>query len=226
MFHYVYLLEFENGKGYIGMRSTTLEPELDTCYLGSGRALPPRDSSSCTKTILKVFPTREEARKYEIDLIVLNDCVKSPIWYNLRRNTFDKHGSTLSEEHKKLISKQHLGTKRPEFSRKYVGENRTPAQKAGSIRAGIKIKGTKNPAKGSLGITNQGFTPWYYITPNGDYVEVHDEPKQDYAIKLGFTPRQLGHGFHYTNEHKESNRKPRKGWTFGNLPRPTIMDTE
>lgn len=226
MFHYVYLLEFPNDMGYIGMHSTTIAPELDTCYLGSGKALPKRDSSSCMKTILKTFPTREEAVQYEIELIELNDCVKSPIWYNLRKKTFDKHGTTLSEAHRKLISEQHLGSKRPTFSQKYSGAGRTPAQKAGDIRAGAKMKGTKNPAKGSSGILNQGFNPWYYITPTGEYVEVLDIPKQDHASSLGFTARQLGHRFHYTNEHKESNRSPFKGWTFGNLPRPTTMGTD
>ena len=225
MFHYVYLLEFPNGMGYIGLHSTVSAPELDTCYLGSGKALPPRDPSSCTKTVLKTFPTREEAVQYEIELIELNDCVKSPIWYNLRKKTFDKHGSTLSEEHRKLMSARQKGISRTAYGQKYSGAGRTPAQRAGDLRAGAKIKGTKNPAKGSPGILNQGFVPWYYITPAGEYVEVLDIPKQDYAAKLGFTPRQLGHRFHYTNEHKVCNRSPAKGWTFGNLPRPAMMDT-
>lgn len=226
MFHYVYLLEFPNGMGYIGLHSTVIQPELDICYLGSGKALPPRDTTSCTKTILATFPTRETALQYEIDLIIANDCVKSEIWYNLRRNTFDKHGSTLNPQHIKQIVENRTGKLRTEYGKKYSGEGRTPAQKAGDKRAGLKILGTKNPAKGSPGISNQGFTPWYYITPTGEYVEVLDTPKQDYASKLGFTARQLGHRFHYTNEHKVARTLPAKGWTFGNLPRPTDMDSD
>lgn len=46
------------------------------------------------------------------------------------------------------------------------------------------------------------------------------------AASLGFTPRQLGHGFHYTNEHKVAQKMPRKGWVFGNLPRPNLVTDE
>jgi predicted GIY-YIG superfamily endonuclease len=226
MYHYVYLLEFEDGMGYIGVHSTVIKPELDTCYLGSGKHLPLRTLQSCSKHILKEFSSREEAIAYEIELIDKNNCVASPLWYNARRKTHDKHGSSLSKEHRERISKTHSGIKRPEYAKKYRGEGRTPAQRAGDVSAGLKLRGTKCPAKGSSGISNSGFTPWYYITPNGKYVEVYDTPKQDYAHKLGFTPRQLGHRFHYTNEHKESNRSPFKGWTFGNLPRPTDMGSD
>jgi len=55
------------------------------------------------------------------------------------------------------------------------------------------------------------------IFQNGMKIEVHNKSKQDYAVKLGVTPRQLGHRFHYTNEHKEAKGLPLKGYTFGNL---------
>lgn len=221
MNHYVYLLEFPNGMGYVGLHSTKIDPAIDTCYLGSGRALPPRSSSSCKKTILATFPTREEAVQYEIDIIELNDCVASDDWYNLRKRTHDKHGSSLSPEHRQLISETHKGRDRSAYGKKYTGVGRTPAQRAGSIVAAEKVRGTKCPNKGKPGTSNTGFSPWYYIDPTGNYVEIHDIPKQDYAAKLGVNPRQLGHRFHYTNEHVVAKSKPLKGWTFGNLPRPT-----
>lgn len=221
MYHYVYLLEFENGMGYVGMHSTSIEPELDTRYLGSGTALPPKDSIPCTKTILKTFDTREEAAQYEIDIIDLNDCVASPIWYNQRRSTHDKHGSNLSDEHRKLISETMTGRKRPEYAAKYVGEGRTPAQVDGARRCAEKIRGTKNPSKGSPSVSNPAFIPWYFITPEGKYTEVFDITKKDYAEILGFTPRQLTHRFHHTNMHKAGTVKPFKDWVFGNLPEST-----
>lgn len=226
MYHYVYLLEFSNGKGYIGLHSTTIKPELDTCYLGSGKGLPERSPETCTKTILKTFSTREEARQYEIDLIQLNNCVKSDIWYNLRLSTHDKHGSSLSAKHRALISKTHKGRDRSAYGKKYTGENRTPAQKAGTIIAAEKVRGSKCPSKGKSGTANNGFIPWYFITPTGEYTEVHDTTKNDYALRLGFTPRQLGHRFHYTNEHKTGKRGISRGWIFGNLPRPTDVDED
>ena len=65
-YHYVYLLKFPNNMKYVGVHSTNILPELDTCYLGSGAALPKRDSSTCVKTILKEFNTRKEAHEYEV----------------------------------------------------------------------------------------------------------------------------------------------------------------
>lgn len=223
MFHYVYLLTFDDGMRYVGAHSTVIEPHLDTCYLGSGKALPPRTPQSCDKTILQVFNTREEAVKYEIDIIRLNNCVQSPDWYNLRLKTHDKHGSTLTSEHKKMISEAHKGRDRSDYGKRYTGAGRTPAQLAGDKRNSDRQLGTKNPAKGSLGTKNQGFKPWYYITPDGQYVEVHDRVKQEVCLELGFTYRQIINGFHYTNEHKKARTLPRKGWVFGNLPRPSNM---
>lgn len=220
MYHYVYLLTFDNGMSYIGAHSTTIKPELDTCYLGSGRALPERTPQSCTKEIVEIFNTRAEAINYEEKLIELNNAVKSPYFYNLRKRVHDKHGSKLSSEHVENIRKQHTGRDRSEYGKKYTGEGRTPAQKAGDIANGLRNKGVKNPAKGLLGIKNNGFVPWYYITPLGAYHEIHDRTKEELAESLGFTKRQLQHAFHYTNQHKEAKTRPRKGWTFGNLPRP------
>ena len=221
MHHYVYLLTFPNGMQYVGMHSTIIEPALDTCYLGSGKALPPRTPASCQKAILGVFGSRAEAAEYEINFIVNNNCVASGKYYNLRRNTHDKHGSKLSPEHCKLISVTSKGRSRGDYGKKYSGEGRTPAQKAGDLRAAEKVRGTTCITKSNPGATNGGFNPWYYITPDGVYVEIHDVAKQDYAHKLGVTARQLGHRFHYTNEHKAAKVKSLKGWTFGNLPRPT-----
>lgn len=224
MFHYVYLLEFDDGKGYIGVHSTIIKPELDSSYLGSGKALPPRTRDTCVKHVLKEFSTREEAVAYEIELINLNNCVESDQWYNLRYKTYDKFGSNLSEEHKKLISETHKGRDRSEYGKRYTGVNRTPAQKAADIRLSQTTKGIKNPAKGFPGITNTGFKPWYYVTPEGVYVEVLDKTKQEVCSELGFTYRQILNGFHHTNEHKVARTLPRKGWVFGNLPRPDLAE--
>lgn len=224
MYHYVYLLTFFDGMRYVGAHSTKIKPELDTCYLGSGKALPPRSHKTCHKEILVEFQTREKAIAYEEAYIIQHECVESDHWYNLRHRVYDRHGSELSQEHRDLISKTHTGRDRSGYGRRYSGAGRTPAQRAGDIAAGLKIRGTKNPDKGREGVENGGFSPWYYITPDDQYVEVHDRTKQEMALELGFTPRQLGHGLHHTNQHIRATTLPRKGWTFGNLPRPTDLD--
>ena len=216
MNHYAYIITFENGMKYVGARSTKLNPELDTTYLGSGRSLPPsRTRFNTSKTILKTFNTRAELMQFEVDFIIANNCVESPEWYNQRVRTYDRHGEA---PHNKGTT-CHEYKSRPIFSERYK-DNRTAAMLAADEIRREKCKGS-NLAKGHKGTTNCAFIPWYYITPLGEYVEVTDKTKEDMAELLGFTPRQLVHRFHYTNQHKVGRTKPAKGWTFGNLPRPT-----
>lgn len=226
MYHYTYLLEFPDGMKYVGVHSTKIRPDLDTCYLGSGRGLPPRTSNDCKKIILQTFDTRESAVAYEIEFIQLNNCVASPEYYNLRSKTHDKHGSELSEEHIALISQTHKGRDRSDYGNKYTGNGRTPAQRDGERRMAEKLRGVKNPAKGRKGTDNVGFKPWYSISPNGDYAEYHEMTKDILAYSIGVSYRQIIHRFHHTNEHRRARTLPLKGWTFGNLPRPIECDGE
>lgn len=221
MYHYAYLLTFPNGKQYVGARSTKVLPKLDSTYLGSGRDLPYDRHDYrhlVNKVILKEFSTRKELIEFEEDYIINNKCIESNNWYNLKIGTYDKHGK--NHVNNGFTTESRIKASKTIKKRNYVKGNRTPAQQAKDIKCSIQSTGIKNPAKGHKGTTNTAFIPWYYIDPNGNYVEVHNETKRDKAKQLGFTERQLIHGFHYTNEHKESNRLPRKGWTFGNLPKP------
>lgn len=222
MHHYAYLLTFKNGMKYIGARSGKVLPEHDVTYLGSGRNLPSDrhdKRGEIVKEILGIFNTREDLINYETNYIETHDCVNNPNYYNLRHSVYDKygkgHGSSGFTKESRIKS---AATAR---KRKYTKDaNRTPAQLAHDRWCSENFKGVKNPAKGHHGTSNHGFEPWYYIDPDGNYVEVHDQTKIEKAPELGFTARQLGHGFHYTNQHKKAKTLPRKGWTFGNLPRP------
>ena len=71
-----------------------------------------------------------------------------------------------------------------------------------------KLRGVKNPAKGLNGIENKGFKPWYSISPDGEYVEYLTITKSEFTGIPGITPRQIGHRFHYTNEHKIARTLP------------------
>jgi len=206
---------------YIGMHSTTIEPELDSRYMGSGKALPSMAKrEKAVKEILKIFTTRSQARKYEIKLIKEFRCVDSPEYYNIRTSTHDKYNSSLSKEHRKQISKRHRGVPRP-YLRKYKGKNRTPAQKAADERLRQTTKGIPNLKKGHPGTSNHAFIPWYYITPQGEYVEVFDMTKADLAKKLKISSTTLAQYFRPENQHKLiTNGRVFKGYTFGNLPKP------
>lgn len=224
MYHYTYLLTFGNGMRYIGCRSTNLLPEHDELYLGSGKALPERHINNCHKQILNTYPTRKEARDAEIAYIVNHDCVNSQDYYNMRIATFDRHGTESVSTNLGRTKETHsyireAGLKR----RKYVGEARTKAQKASDARRTGQIFGPCKE-KGSPGMINSGFNPWYLITPDGNYQEIQ-MTKLDFAATLGVSARQLGHRFHYSNMHKPATRDPWKGWVFGNLPETTEPDT-
>jgi hypothetical protein len=238
MNHYVYKLYFINGMKYIGVHSTPNVPEEDVCYLGSGRELPPRSRHTCTKVIIGTYLTRDEAIQAEQDHIQAFNCVESDDYYNKRLVTYDRYGKHTIETcvgtalsaailaGRTKDTHEYLRAKGEKF-KQYAGAMRTPALKAADKIRGLKVRGTKDPRKGKGGVKNNGFNPWYYITPAGDYHEVHDVTKQEFAPRLGVTPRQLGHRFHYTNMHKVAPaRSPLKGWTFGDLPRPTDTSIE
>lgn len=224
MYHYTYLLEFTDGMKYVGVHSTSIEPHLDSRYMGSGSALPERDSSNCHKRILGTYPDRVSALAAERDLITSRNCCASPDYYNIRVQTFDRFGRT------KLTHSDAASSSLKLTGRTYVplpssaiwlrGDDRTPAQKAGQVSMRKALTGVKNPDKGRSSVENSGFHPWYYETPQGVYVEVHDRTKAEVASELGLTSRQIAHGFHYSNMHKRAKTLPRKGYVFGNLPRP------
>lgn len=224
MNHYAYLLTFSNGMKYVGAHSTALDPNLDTCYLGSGGALPAdrKDLRNVEKVILATFSSREELMQFEKNFIINNGCIQSEDWYNQRTATFDRHGSEPWNKGLKGIP----NTCSEAVKRRYSNGYRTPAQIEGATSMREKLTGTSNPAKGHHGTDNAAFCPWYYITPEGEYVEIHDKTKGEMAASFGVTQRQLINRFHYSNEHKQAKYPTLRGYTFGNLPRPTITAEE
>ncbi|QKE55153.1 hypothetical protein PP758_gp82 [Pseudomonas phage PAP02] len=213
MNHYAYILTFPDGIKYIGARSTKLAPELDTTYLGSGRDLPcDRKDFKPTKEIIGIFKTRDLLMEFEKAFIDEHDCVVSPDWYNLRFSTHDRHGSVPHNKGGTVDRTQAAKT----FSRRYKGA-RTPAMIKAHEETAEKIRGTKNPNKGHKGITNCAFRPWYYVTPEGVRVEVHEVTVSDYAERLGFKKHQIVNRMRSNNAHKPAPTKPMKGWIFGVL---------
>lgn len=218
MYHYAYVLEFKDGMRYLGARSYHLPPHLNTTYLGSGRALPKdrKDNpSSVFKLVIAEFGTRDELMAFEREKIEELDCCASERWYNIRKATYDRHGSEPWNKGKNVDRTQAALT----FSARYKG-NRTPAMIKAHAETAEKIRGVKNPDKGHKGTDNSAFNPWYYITPLGAYVEVHDTTVTAMATTLGFTYNQLVQRMRSKNAHKPAIKGGAKGWTFGVLPRP------
>jgi hypothetical protein len=219
---------------YIGVRSCNGLPEKDIKYNGSSKIIPLNISITGIKNILQIFDTRHQAVQYEANLHKKHNVKLSPLYYNQVNQTsikFDQQGCT-AKTHKHVAKMANKLKGRTATTHEYIrkanekrkalsGNNRTSAQIAGQIKVANTIRGTKNPKKACKGIQNGGFNEWYYITPKGVYHEVKHLPKQDFADKLGVTPRQLGHRFHHTNMHKKAKTPPLKGYIFGNLPMPT-----
>lgn len=105
MYHYVYLLiNPSNDMKYIGVRTSSSEPDEDTAYLGSSKYVP---KIECDKIILKEFATRKEALAYEIYLHNLYDVGNNTMFYNKSKQTsigFDMTGFKHTEEFRNNLS--------------------------------------------------------------------------------------------------------------------------
>jgi len=84
---------------YFGVRTSEVEPELDTKYMGSGsritESMKQLGKDKFTKEILAKFDNREDAMEYEEVYMADHDCVDSPDYYNLSAKStggrFDYH---------------------------------------------------------------------------------------------------------------------------------------
>lgn len=96
--------------------------------------------------IIETFLDREDALKAELDLQIKYDVVKSDKYINMalaQKDGFfgmEKSGIPLSSEHKKKISKSHIGVSRPYHSEILRGRKR-PEQSS-------LMKGENNPMYG------------------------------------------------------------------------------
>jgi hypothetical protein len=106
MFHYTYEILYTNGKKYIGVRSSKVEPHMDIKYIGSSKLTD--NNMIYKKIILSTFDNREEALLHEMYLQKYNNVISNPIYYNASIQTskhFTMFGAKFSEEHKAKIAK-------------------------------------------------------------------------------------------------------------------------
>ena len=91
MYHYTYIITnnnetTDNGKYYIGVRTSLNMPHEDTEYFGSSEYLKEdineKGKNSFTKEILGIFNNREEAMQHEIELHNFFDVEKNDLFYN------------------------------------------------------------------------------------------------------------------------------------------------
>ena len=116
MNHYTYnIINKTNGKYYIGMRSTEVEPKNDigVNYFGSScnkefkQALK-EDKSNFIYKVIETYDSKEDAYKGEKRIHQKINVMKDPASYNLRVAGFmggERLGIVMSEEQKQKISK-------------------------------------------------------------------------------------------------------------------------
>jgi len=105
MYHYTYEILYTNGKKYIGVRTSKVEPHMDVKYVGS--SLLTDNDKIYTKLILSTFDTREEAIRHEMYLQKYNNVIANPVFYNasIQNGTkFSMLGAKFSDEHKAKIA--------------------------------------------------------------------------------------------------------------------------
>lgn len=228
MYHYTYLITFENNMKYIGVRSCKCSIEKDS-YLGSSKIIPSKLYETCKKEILQEFSTRAEAVENEAYLHKLYDVAKSKDYYNQVCQTstkFDQQGCYKeTHAHIKAISDKLSGRSAKDYqyiairanaNKALRGCNRTAKQLANDKANSIRQKGSKNPKKGHSSIEHPKYKPWYYITPDGVYTEVYDTILNFCNTNTWFGYKSICNAIH-NKAHMHILRGKYKGYTFGIL---------
>lgn len=190
MFYYIYRIDLLDGTGryYIGQRSSTVSPEKDTRYRGSGKILcrffeknggyyKVQEGVHYTKTILEECESYEDLNKAEIRWIG-NLYEVDPLCMNLKGGG---DGRGWSEESKKKSSLSHIGKYPSKETREKLSKAHTGVPKpkdkewrekiAATLRGTHQSKETREKRSKSLKGKNVGPKSKYmWKTPSGEEV--------------------------------------------------------
>lgn len=237
MNHYTYEITFNSGKKYIGVRSCKCQPEEDTSYLGSSKIIPPEDYLNCTKVILKTFDTRPLAVLHEAELHATYNVKNNPLYYNQVNQTsdkFDQQGCT-KETHIHVAKMAEALKGRTKENTPYIAEasvkRRTLTDKQKERYASRKgIPQGPNPKKSLSGANSPATKPWYYITPDLQYVEVYTSISEFINTYDNVPPELTERAIKYhvtQTAHKPVLKGSMKGYTVGRLhSKPEYINQE
>lgn len=127
MNHYTYWLQDDSGKAYIGVRSCACSVEQDNYYSSSKLIHDAiRNGVKFTKTVLALWPTRQDALSHEILLHDIFDVHVNPNFYNRAKQTSEKFtcsnsGFKHSEKTRELFRKQKAGINHPNYGKRGEG---------------------------------------------------------------------------------------------------------
>lgn len=170
-YHYVYkITNLVNGNIYVGMRSSILSPEQDTCYMSSSvvveNAIKKYGLENFRKEVTESFLTRDEAFELE-ELIVDSEFIKRRDTYNQKvgglgvgaGEDHPRYGAEITEDHKnKLVEgtknfieslteeeKQRRSEEKSERTKKYWEDPEFRANQIKRLRENHPRQGTKHP---------------------------------------------------------------------------------
>lgn len=125
--HYFYkITNLINGKFYFGIRTTSLCPENDFTYMGSGKlikaAIEKYGKENFTKEIIANYPTRQLVCEHERSVVTI-ELIDDPMCYNLRTGGEGGQGWHHTDDAKERIRNGRLGLKHTEESKRLMSEN-------------------------------------------------------------------------------------------------------
>jgi group I intron endonuclease len=225
-------------KVYVGQTITTMEKRFKQHC---------RDSRNKTSVNSKFHRAIRKYGKdcWESEVIVDNvpielldgleiNCIAMEDGYINGYNTTEGGGTTLgyrhTEEAKEKISRdrkgKYVGDNNPMYGKTFSKEHREKISK--SLKNSDKTRKPKSAEHKRkigeahknmwLGTNSMTFTPWYYITPDGNRVDVYDTTKRDWAKNNGIIPEsKVLCRFEKRKLDKKIPRGYFKGWVFGNI---------
>lgn len=96
--------------------------------------------------------------------------------------------------------------------------------KEARIRGGKSCKGIPNPKKANPGLKHGKASAWYYITPEGVKVEVHNSVRGFFKEQPNVLPMPMATVMRYLREGVPEYRK-QEGWDFGKLNEQRVTNS-
>ena len=149
MYHYTYLITYEDSKLYMGVRSCRKKPIEDTKYIGSSKHTP--NNNIIRKDILAEYSSRKKAVSAEIKYHNDNNIAVNPMYYNRSKQTSTKFDTTgvacpQTPEHRNKIKVALTGRKRSKaeckaISKGQLGCVKGPMSEAAKHKKSVALKG-------------------------------------------------------------------------------------
>ena len=199
---------------YIGKRSCSCLPELDTSYMGSSKYVP---KDECIKVILNTFTSSIDAINDEIALHNTFDVAVNSMFYNRSKQTSTKFDTTGISITPSEATKQKLRTAKkgvvPNWSTE--GKQLVLANLAKSRTSEARSKAAATMVKNgsNVGTKNSQFRPWYISTTTITYL-YYDISKAELSVQQG----------HYRKYYADVQKTFNRNKTITTKEHGTIID--